>query len=246
MPGEDPRVSDQARRSRQQETEQAFLARVPSPLRTFVGEILRLARTYTALDDLEHYQTTRLTPPFRATLVELGRRLAKAGALAEAEDVFFLERATLAGVVADEIDVTAARAEADRNKAAHLEQLRTEPAFRYGQIELASQDGQLRGLPGSPGQAEGPVCLVHSADDFALFVPGSVIVARTTNPAWTPLFYSAVAVVTESGGPLSHGAVTAREVEIPAVMRVRGALGVLRPGQRVRVNGTQGVVTVLE
>jgi pyruvate,water dikinase len=67
-------------------------------------------------------------------------------------------------------------------------------------------------------------------------------VARTTNPAWTPLFYSACAVVTESGGPLSHGAVTAREVGIPAVMAVHGVLEALSDGTRVRVDGTGGFV----
>jgi phosphoenolpyruvate synthase/pyruvate phosphate dikinase len=71
-------------------------------------------------------------------------------------------------------------------------------------------------------------------------------VARTTTPAWTPLFYSASAVITESGGPLSHGAVTAREIGLPAVMGVRGALSALRDGERVRVNGTVGTVTRME
>jgi pyruvate,water dikinase len=70
-----------------------------------------------------------------------------------------------------------------------------------------------------------------------------VLVARTTNPAWTPLFHSSVAVITESGGPLSHGAVTAREVGIPAVMAVRGALSLLDDGEIVRVNGSNGTVT---
>jgi rifampicin phosphotransferase len=67
-------------------------------------------------------------------------------------------------------------------------------------------------------------------------------VARTTNPAWTPLFYSAAGLITESGGPLSHGAVTAREMALPAVMSVRDALGALRDGQVVTVDGTQGLV----
>jgi pyruvate,water dikinase len=80
-------------------------------------------------------------------------------------------------------------------------------------------------------------------EDFARFRPGAVLVARTTNPAWTPLFYSACAVITESGGPLSHGAVTAREVGIPAIMAVHGALSALRDGEMVQVNGTQGIVS---
>ena len=101
----------------------------------------------------------------------------------------------------------------------------------------------LSGLAGSPGQAEGPLFIVLTPDDFARFPKGSVLVARTTNPTWTPLFYNAAAVVTESGGPLSHGAVTAREMQIPAVMAVRGCLTRLKTGDRVRVDGSLGRVT---
>src|SRR5262249_62359436 len=104
----------------------------------------------------------------------------------------------------------------------------------------------LSGLAGSPGQAEGPVFLVLGPDDFANFPKGAVLVARTTNPTWTPLFYSAVAVVTESGGPLSHGAVTAREMRIPAVMSVRGALSILKDGEPVRGDGAAGTGTPLK
>lgn len=61
-----------------------------------------------------------------------------------------------------------------------------------------------------------------------------------------PLFYSAVGVVTESGGPLSHGAVVARELRLPAVMAVRAALRELSNGVRVRIDGTCGLVTIVE
>jgi pyruvate,water dikinase len=94
--------------------------------------------------------------------------------------------------------------------------------------------------------AEGEVFRVLSSEDFGRFPRGAVIVARTTNPTWTPLFYSAVAVITESGGPLSHGAVTAREMKIPAVMSVKQSLDRLQNGTRVRVDGIAGVVTLLD
>src|SRR6185369_5313518 len=96
------------------------------------------------------------------------------------------------------------------------------------QQEVVLPDGAMRGLPGSPGVVEGVVFRLHGPEDFGRFPAGAVLVARTTNPAWTPLFHSSVAVVTESGGPLSHGAVTAREVGIPAVMCVRGVLSLLK------------------
>ena len=62
----------------------------------------------------------------------------------------------------------------------------------------------------------------------------------------TPLFYKAVAVITESGGPLSHGAVTAREMGLPAVMAVRDLLRRLENGQLVRVRGREGLVEIID
>jgi phosphoenolpyruvate synthase/pyruvate phosphate dikinase len=90
----------------------------------------------------------------------------------------------------------------------------------------------------------GPCFRVLEPGDFARFPKGAILVARTTNPAWTPLFYSAAGLVTESGGPLSHGAVTAREMALPAVMSVRDILNKLRDGQIVTVEGTQGWVRI--
>jgi pyruvate,water dikinase len=86
------------------------------------------------------------------------------------------------------------------------------------------------------------VFIVLTPEEFPLFPKGAVMVTRTTNPTWTPLFYSAAAVITESGGPLSHGAVTAREMRLPAVMSVRNVLTTLKTGQMVRVDGTSGKV----
>jgi pyruvate,water dikinase len=244
---EDPGLKDQALRARQHTTEQSFMTRVPDGLRPFVGEIIRLARAYTALDDLEHYQTTRMTPPMRATLIEIGRRLTGGGTLDEASDVFFFSRESLAGLIGRSVTGADARVEVMTAKSDYERQMATEPPFRFGEEDAQEEEGDvMKGLPGAPGVAEGPVRLLRSPEDFGSFEPGSVLVARTTNPAWTPLFYSAVAVITESGGPLSHGAVTAREFQIPAVMSVRGALGRLRDGQVVRVDGARGVVSLLE
>ncbi|HEX8904563.1 MAG TPA: PEP/pyruvate-binding domain-containing protein, partial [Longimicrobiaceae bacterium] len=244
MQGEvaDPAEREVELRARQSAAEREFLAAMPDALRNFAAELLRLTRAYTGLDDLEHYQTTRLSIPFRGAIVEVGRRLAARGVLERDDDVFFLRKQTLMGLMEGDGDASAAAGEARRHRAEYDAAKGRTPPRVYGEEPAAAQDGALRGLPGSPGVAEGPVCRVHGVEDFARFTPGSVLVARTTNPAWTPLFYSAVAVVTESGGPLSHGAVTAREVGVPAVMAVHGALTALADGERVRVNGSQGTV----
>ncbi|MEV0460728.1 PEP-utilizing enzyme [Catellatospora methionotrophica] len=101
----------------------------------------------------------------------------------------------------------------------------------------------VSGVPSSPGQARGPVRLVRTVDDFARMRPGDVLVCRTTDPAWTPLFRLAAAVVTETGGLLSHASIVAREYRIPAVVGATGALSLLGDGTTVIVDGTLGTVT---
>jgi pyruvate,water dikinase len=247
--GEDPLARELAARADQAAAERQLLARAPADLHAFLGELCRLARTYAALDDLEHYQSTRLHRLFRAAVLDMGRALARRGLLAADDDLFFVRRTALEAAVAAATPAAwgeVARAAA-AGRAAYLAARRTTPRWVLDDADAApaagagAGAGALTGLPGAPGVAEGPVFRVRSTDDFSRFPRGAVLVARTTNPAWTPLFYAAAAVVTESGGPLSHGAVTARELGLPAVMAVRGCMDV-PDGTRVRVVGATGVV----
>jgi phosphohistidine swiveling domain-containing protein len=244
----DPRDREYELKAQMQRTEFELLSRLPAELHFFFNELLRLARTYTSLDDLEHYQTTRLTLPLRKGLRELGHRLERRGVVREPMDVFFARLSELDAAIRSDRDEgwTALAKAIAREKQAYLEHRAAPPAWVLGESSPGrAAAGDLSGLAGSPGTAEGEVFLVLSPEDFPRFPKGAVLVARTTNPAWTPLFYSACAVVTESGGPLSHGAVTAREMQIPAVMSVHGVLEQLKNGQRVRVDGSAGRVTLL-
>jgi pyruvate,water dikinase len=101
----------------------------------------------------------------------------------------------------------------------------------------------IAGTPGSPGHATGPARVVHGPDDFARVLPGDVLVCRFTEPAWTALFGVVAAVVTETGGVLSHAAIVAREYGIPAVLAVPSAMTALRDGETVTVDGAAGLVT---
>ena len=188
----------------------------------------------------------------RRGLRALGERLVQRGALAEPMDIFFAhqEQAERAMTADTREAWKEFAAQVREQKAAYLADQARRPEWILGQSEPAADAatgtrGVLTGLAGSPGVAEGQVYLVLTPDDFAKFPKGAVLVAHTTNPTWTPLFYSAVAVVTESGGPLSHGAVTAREMRIPAVMSVKESLTRLQNGQRVRVDGAAGRVELL-
>lgn len=243
---QDPAEKERALKIEMAATERELVAKLPESLRFAVQELLRLARIYTSLDDIEHYQTTRLTLPFRRGLRALGEALQGRGIVQDPMDVFFAKAALLEEAIRCEDAACWERLSQliRQEKAAYEQNRMRSPEWELGTKQTHTTQGEgLVGLPGSPGMASGAVYRVLSQDDFALFPPGAVLVARTTNPAWTPLFYRAVAVVTESGGPLSHGAVTAREIGLPAVMSVRGVLDLFKNGDVVSVDGTLGRVT---
>ncbi|MDR2788046.1 MAG: phosphoenolpyruvate synthase, partial [Candidatus Accumulibacter sp.] len=241
----DPRNPNAPHKIAAVDAELRLLAQIPENLRYAVREIIRLARVYTELDDLEHYQTTRLTLPFRRALGALGARLVELGALDAPDDVYFCPASTLDAALRENAPERI-RAAARQHKAGYEQAKRRAPAWNHGEAdETPDVEGALKGLGGSPGIAEGETFVILSPDDFSRFPRNAILVARTTNPAWTPLFYQAAGVITESGGPLSHGAVTARELGLPAVMGARNATQFLPNGTRVRVNGSAGTVVIL-
>ncbi len=113
-------------------------------------------------------------------------------------------------------------------------------------VQGADDPKILRGFAGSPGVVEGMVRVLQTPGEGHQLVTGEILVANTTNVGWTPLFPRAAAIITDVGAPLSHAAIVARELGIPAVVGTGDATRRLRTGDRVRVHGGQGVVEVLE
>ena len=110
---------------------------------------------------------------------------------------------------------------------------------------VSEADVAVRGFPGSAGVVEAPVRVLGDAAEGAELQPGEVLVTTITNVGWTPLFPRAAAVITDVGAPLSHAAIVARELGIPAVVGCGNATMRLKTGDRVRVDGTAGTVEVL-
>ena len=109
----------------------------------------------------------------------------------------------------------------------------------------AVTDGELTGVPISPGVVQGRVKVFRHATDKQL-LPGEILVARATDPGWTPLFINAKGIILEIGGALQHGAVVAREYGIPCVSGLDDATSKLVDGQLVEVDGSNGIVRILE
>ena len=103
----------------------------------------------------------------------------------------------------------------------------------------------LHGLAASAGVATGPARVMLSPQECQPLQPGEILIARFTDPGWTPYFFAAAGIVMDVGGMLSHGSIVAREYGISAVVNVGSATRIIRTGQIVRVDGDHGVVTVL-
>jgi rifampicin phosphotransferase len=218
-----------------------------SPLRSAFLKLLAQARCFPQLREDTRFYATLILPVLRRTLLELGRRLAAAGILDAPEDVFHLTLGELERVdgtwppprqLAGELRALVRRRK-ERRAALEGTPLVDPRLLRWAE---PASGALLRGTPGSPGVAEGPVRVVRDASEFGRLRPGEVLVAPYTNPAWTPLFQQAVAVVVDSGGAMSHAAIVAREYGIPAVMGTGDGTRRLVDGARVRVDGTRGLV----
>ena len=103
----------------------------------------------------------------------------------------------------------------------------------------------ISGKPVSAGQSEGVVCVVLTDDDFTKFKKENVLVAKYTDPMYTPLILMASAVITDIGNNLCHAAIVSREAGIPAIVATGNASKVLKDGDFVNVDGSKGVAVVI-
>ncbi len=185
----------------------------------------------------------------RALLAE-AERLVRAGVIEQVEDVYFLRFEELREVVrTGEADRELVRRR--REEFAAYESL-TPPRVLTSDGEALSgsyrredvPDDALVGLPVSPGIIEGRARVILDVADADL-EPGDILVTAYTDPSWSPLFVAVAGLVTEVGGQMTHGAVIAREYGLPAVVGVDSATRLIRDGQRIRVNGSDGVIRTL-
>jgi pyruvate,water dikinase len=107
---------------------------------------------------------------------------------------------------------------------------------------LSDDPGVVMGNPGARGTSTGRARVVRTLEEAAALEPGEILVTVTTMPPWSPLFGVAGGVVTETGGPLSHCAIVAREYEIPAVVGATAATSRITTGQLIRIDGSTGIV----
>jgi pyruvate,water dikinase len=231
-----------------------LLGRLRNPFkRLLFGHVVRQSQLSAAIRENVKDAAIRIIADTRALVVELGRRLAGRGVLAEAEDIFFLRLPEIEPVVNGMAGfdirgkVAERRAEYERNLAL------TPPAIIVGRYNpekhkpdiVDSAAEELTGLAVSPGIVTGPArVILHAGTEQVL--PGEILVAPFTDPGWTPYFIPAAGIVMDQGGLLSHGSIVAREYGIPAVVNVGPATKLIKTGQMIQVDGDSGRVRILD
>jgi len=197
-------------------------------------------------------EAVRWIATLRTWLLVLGKALHEEGVLAIPDDVFFLTQEELHIIATHESGsnltecVVQRRAEYEWNQAQHPTPV-VVGSFDPGKHTarpVAGDIKELRGVGASPGIVSGPARVILRADEHQTVLPGEILVAPFTDPAWTPYFVPAAGVVMDLGGVLSHGSIIAREYGLPAVVNVACATAVIHTGQIIEVNGELGVVKI--
>lgn len=173
---------------------------------------------------------------------EAAKRLQHEGLLSATEDVRYCTLSELKQALAGTADTEALKKALAERKVRRQEAERVWDGESTNETETADKGTLVRGLSGSPGTVRGTVRIIHGPEEFDRLKNGEVLVCRFTDPAWTPLFSVACAVVCDTGGPLSHAAIVAREYGMPAVLGTKSATAVLKNGDPVIVDGSKGTV----
>jgi pyruvate,water dikinase len=258
--GADPHLRQGSLAARREAATETALARVKCFRRWAFAKTLNWAQSLARIREDGLADIGLGYPALRRVLHALGRRLVSAQVLQEPGDVFWLEHKELTQAVSilDRGELPPSLAARARERAAFAEtaaRLTPPPVLppsdrvmgiKMGQVLAADERSQsgdtLKGSGTSAGTVTAPACVLRGPEDFDRMQPGCVLVAGITTPAWTPLFPLAAAVVTDIGGPLSHGSIVAREYGIPAVLGTGEATKRIRSGQMITVDGSTGVV----
>ncbi len=211
---------------------------------------LKRIRDLAGLREVPKYTIVLLLAGMRRLLLSTGEELTRAERLESAEDIFFLTLTEVHEALAGKdmcAKVHERRMSYERELSRHhipriLLSDGTEPEAEAQTLVGATTDSTLKGTPASAGVITATARVILNPVGARL-EPGEILVTPSTDPGWTPLFLTASGLVMEMGGPMSHGAVVAREYGIPAVVGVAGAIERIETGQQITVDGFQGTIT---
>lgn len=245
----DPRLVEARRREERRRAEAELLSALPAWRRPRARLLFAVAARFIPLRGTGKAAFLRCIDVARHAAWLIGAEYADRGLLARPDDVFMLTMPELTGAPPpDMLELTLARrARQDAYRGLEI------PSFFRGVPEATArprpeeraEEIVVTGAPVSPGVVDGVVRVVLDPEEAELD-DGEVLVCRMTDPSWASVMMLASALVIDIGGPISHGAIVARELGVPCVIGTRNGTTLLRTGDRVRVDGQRGRVHVLE
>ena len=259
-----PYARQAASKNAREHAMQTMMNQLRGPSRLLFRRLVELAQRFAPLREDALADVGLGWPLLRRMLREIGQRLVTHNAIKAPDDVFWLTEDELLEAVialdAGQPPLNYHTRVSERHATWKSERMLTPPGAlplkggtRFLGMNFSSlmpartnqlAEDVLKGFPASPGHVKGKARVISRPDEFAQMRQGAILVARITTPAWTPLFALAAGVVTDVGGPLSHGSIVAREYHIPAVLGTGAATERIHHEQTVAVDGDAGTVTL--
>ncbi|MCX8131509.1 MAG: PEP-utilizing enzyme [Clostridia bacterium] len=256
-------LQDMSRKEREirLKAEQMLFSRIKGRQKLWTRWILKNARRAIKNREQLRFMRTKVYGVFRSMFNAIGRNFERDGLIEHYKDIYFLHfndifelvegRSIDTAIIKDIISARKKKLEEDNNTEPHERMYFYGDMYKRNFVEILSEDeveyidyGEdtktLKGIPCSPGTIEGIAKIVLSPVDANL--NGEILVAKRTDPGWVPLFPSVSGIVIERGSPLSHSAVVAREMGIPAIVGVRRVTEVIPDNERIRMNGSTGII----
>ncbi|MEN6391332.1 MAG: PEP/pyruvate-binding domain-containing protein [Syntrophomonas sp.] len=240
-------------RARQRETaERAWREvgeKVPGRKQSAIKRMVDGALQGMAVREMAKSLLVKIGESNRLVFQEIARRMALQNVLVEAADIYHCSWSEIVSILQGEWDGSGLDIlVAERKERKREWEALSPPGFiidevpQFAEIVIQSSAEVLTGLGVAAGKASGMARLIGHPHQGEKLKTGDVLVAPTTDPGWTPLFLRASAIIVETGGAGSHGAIVAREYGIPAVVNIGGAMKLIKDGQKVVVDGDEGKV----
>jgi len=212
---------------------------------------ISVLRNYVGYREFNKYTLVWYEWVVKQVVMKEAEALVKQGLIKETNDIFYLKFEELRDVIkTNKVDYSIIKKRIEDYEI--YEKLMPPRVITSDGEVISSQydiskipEGALAGVPVSAGIIEGRARIILRIED-ANIEEGDILVTTFTDPSWTPVFVSIKGLVTEVGGMMTHGAVVAREYGLPAVVSVENATKLIKDGQRIRVNGTEGYVEILD
>lgn len=217
--------------------------------RALINYLLKQALKGAELREMSKSVLVKIFESERLIFQDIGLRLAERGILVEPSDIYHCTWNEIIFILQGDwdgrgLDVLVADRKAGRKEMKELSppDLIIDEAPHYEEPVTRSLGNALTGMGVAAGRASGAARLIEHPDEGEKLQAGDVLVAPSTDPGWTPLFLKASAIVMETGGFLSHGAIVAREYGIPAVVNIPGVMKIIKDSQLITVDGDEGKV----